>query len=108
MGTYWVAVFQLLISLIFGTTIRNYKAELFAFGARLGEQFEDAILREALTDQSYIHKERKKQEELDIDTASLDIKNNDELAELGRSVTEDVLLKFVRNEIPLFPAEGHK
>jgi large subunit ribosomal protein L44 len=85
----------------------NYTAEIYAFGKRLGETFDDGLLREALTDRSYIHKERKKQEELGIDTAVLDMRDNEELSELGTQITKSVLLEFVRNEIPSFPAEGH-
>ncbi|ODM97938.1 39S ribosomal protein L44, mitochondrial [Orchesella cincta] len=85
----------------------NYKAELYAFGKRLGEEFDDGLLREALTDQSYIHTEREKQEKLGIDTSALEIKNNQELSELGAQVTKDALLQFFQKEIPQFPAEGH-
>lgn len=88
--------------------LRNYKAELFAFGSRLSEQFNDGLLLEAFTDQSYIHQQRKKQEELGIDTAALEIRSNMELSELGAKLTENVLTKFLQKEFPLFPQPGHR
>lgn len=33
----------------------NYDAELYAFGARFGENFEEGLLRTALTHQSHLH-----------------------------------------------------
>lgn len=87
---------------------RNYKAELFAFGSRLNEQFNERLLREALTDQSYIHQERKKQEELGIDTAALEIRSNMELAEFGAKLTENVLKEFLLKEFPLLPQPGQR
>ncbi|CAL8088903.1 unnamed protein product [Orchesella dallaii] len=85
----------------------NYKSELYAFGKRLSEEFDDALLREALTDQSYINKERTKQEELGIDTTLLEIRNNQELSELGAQLAREVLSRFFQKELPLFPEEGH-
>jgi len=44
----------------------NYRAELYAFGKRLGENFEESLLTRAFIDKSFIHEEKKRQEELDL------------------------------------------
>ena len=45
---------------------RNYGAELFAFGCRLGEKFEESLLREALTTEGYAKAEARRQQELGV------------------------------------------
>lgn len=36
----------------------NYNAEIFAFGKRLGEEFNEKLLRQALTHRSYVNKQK--------------------------------------------------
>ena len=45
---------------------RNYGAELFAFGCRLGEKFDESLLREAFTTEEYAKAEAKRQQELGV------------------------------------------
>ena len=45
---------------------RNYNAELYAFAARVGERFDDTLLRKALTDVGYAEAERERQRDLGI------------------------------------------
>ena len=60
-----------MMSVIRGFTVihficRNYGAELFAFGCRLGEKFEESLLREALTTEEYAKAEARRQQELGV------------------------------------------
>ena len=48
------------------SVFRNYGAELFAFGCRLGEKFEESLLREALTTEEYAKAEARRQQELGV------------------------------------------
>lgn len=59
----------------------NLEAELYAFGKRLGEEFDSDLLLQAFTDRSYVIKEELKQKEMDFD---LKMKDNRELAEEGK------------------------
>ncbi|XP_046551087.1 uncharacterized protein LOC124260815 [Haliotis rubra] len=63
----------------------NYDAEIYAFGKRLGEEFEESTLRRALTHRSYIEKEEQRRQELgiDLDAAPLGLTDNQELAATG-------------------------
>ena len=58
----WAALYFNLIH----SVCRNYGAELFAFGCRLGEKFEESLLREAFTTEEYARAEAKRQQELGV------------------------------------------
>nr|XP_027237860.1 39S ribosomal protein L44, mitochondrial-like [Penaeus vannamei] len=84
----------------------NYDAEVYAFGKRLGEQFDNNILREALTDSSYISQERVRQQELGVPEPALTMTSNNELATAGSHIIADYSIKYLRSALPLFPEEG--
>ena len=53
------------------SVFRNYGAELFAFGCRLGEKFEESLLREAFTTEEYAKGEGRRQQELGVQVKDL-------------------------------------
>ncbi|KAK3886336.1 hypothetical protein Pcinc_009512 [Petrolisthes cinctipes] len=84
----------------------NYDAELYAFGKRLQEEFEDEVLRAALTDASYIRQEIQRQQDLGVSSPALMMSSNEELSDGGAKVITDYSSKFLRAALPLFPEEG--
>jgi dsRNA-specific ribonuclease len=64
---------------------RSYNAEVFAFGQRLGEEFNEDVLRKAFTHQSYIQKEQEKRAALGMaeDVIPLNLEDNEQLAKEG-------------------------
>ncbi|XP_042238860.1 39S ribosomal protein L44, mitochondrial-like [Homarus americanus] len=84
----------------------NYDAELFAFGKRLHEEFEGSLLREALTDSSYIAQEMSHQQALGVTSPALTLKSNTELAAAGATVIADYCAKYLRAALPVLPEEG--
>lgn len=85
---------------------RNYDAELYAFGMRLQEEFEDGLLRKALTDASYIKQEIQRQQDLGVSSPALEMSSNEDLADAGAKIITDYSMKFLREALPLFPEEG--
>jgi large subunit ribosomal protein L44 len=85
---------------------RNYQAEIYAFGKRLSEEFDEALLKQAFIDKSYVHKERVRREELGLEAKDIDLKDNSELREIGRDRLTSTLIMFIKKEFPKLPAEG--
>jgi len=88
----------------------NYRAELYAFGKRLGENFEESLLTQAFVDKSFVHEERKRQEELGLnpETVTLPRMDNTELVKRGEELLNKVLASFLQKEFPKLPNEGIK
>ncbi|XP_013111424.2 large ribosomal subunit protein mL44 [Stomoxys calcitrans] len=86
----------------------NYRAELFAFGKRLQEDFQLPLLQTAFTQQSYIAKEEAKQRELGIEDVDIKMSHNNELAAVGDRIVKEYVEAFVVHSLPKLPAEGHK
>uniref|UniRef100_D3TMI2 Large ribosomal subunit protein mL44 n=1 Tax=Glossina morsitans morsitans TaxID=37546 RepID=D3TMI2_GLOMM len=86
----------------------NYRAELFAFGKRLNEDFQIPLLQTALIQESYVAKEKLKQEELGVENVYIQLKHNAELAEHGQRLAKAYIEAFVAHSLPKMPAEGHK
>ncbi|KAH9505575.1 39S ribosomal protein L44, mitochondrial [Bulinus truncatus] len=86
----------------------NYDSEIFAFGKRLGEEFNEATLRQAFIHRSYVEKEKKKREELGLDIKGLtfDLNDNSELAEKGGELLSNYIKVYLRNMYPYFFEEG--
>ncbi|CAG7729476.1 unnamed protein product [Allacma fusca] len=84
----------------------NYNAELYAFGKRLGENFNDDILRTALTDKSYIHQYLKQQEELGLPANQVELQDNNELSVQGMDFISGSVLSTLKEEFPDLPNEG--
>nr|CAG4652183.1 EOG090X0DYO [Triops cancriformis] len=83
----------------------NYDAELYAFGKRLNESFDDAILRQVFTYSSYVYQETKKQRDLGIDTP-LELQDNRELAKEGYELLKRFLYGYLRANLTHLPEEG--
>jgi len=82
----------------------NYTAEIKALQARLGEKMETGLLTRAMTMNSHLEQERKKQEELGVEV-NQEMMDNNELAEKGRSVIHSVLKRWLRGAFPMLPEE---
>lgn len=86
----------------------NYRAELFAFGKRLQEEFQLPLLQTAFTQQSYITQEEQKQRDLGIDEIDLKMENNQKLAEQGLYIIQQYVAAFLQYNLPKVPAEGQQ
>lgn len=84
----------------------NYNAEIFAFGKRLGEEFNDSLLRRALTQRSYIVMEEEKQKSVGIEEPRLELQDNSEFAEQGEKFMKNYIQRYLRTALPRFPEEG--
>uniref|UniRef100_T1ITY2 Large ribosomal subunit protein mL44 n=1 Tax=Strigamia maritima TaxID=126957 RepID=T1ITY2_STRMM len=84
----------------------NYRAELFAFGARLNEKFKEETLKVAFTHQSYIEKEVKQRESLNLPETSIDLKANQFLINHGEVILKDYIKPFLRIGYQFLPEEG--
>lgn len=84
----------------------NYRAELFAFGKRLQEDFQMPLLQTALTQQSYIAKEEAKQRELGIEEIDIQMAHNKELSARGLQIAKEYIEGFVEFSLQKMPTEG--
>lgn len=84
----------------------NYRAELFAFGKRLQEDFQIPLLQTALTQQSYIAKEEAKQRELGIEEIDIQMAHNKELSARGQQIAKEYIEAFVEFSLQKMPTEG--
>jgi len=82
----------------------NYDAELFAFGNRLGEKFDENLLREALTNDSYIEGETKRMSRVGLEP-SLAMKNNKELSRNGELLISKFVKGYLRAVLSRVPEE---
>lgn len=83
----------------------NYKAELAALGARLGETFEPVLLVQAFITNSHVEQERVKQAELGVET-EVAMQDNSDLVMQGTQCIQDTLARWLRGALPYFPEEG--
>lgn len=84
----------------------NYKAEVYSFGKRLSENFEQVLLTQAFIHPSYIVQEELRQREVGVEEPDLHIKDNRELVDLGEEIIRKYVDAFVRVHLPLCPDEG--
>ncbi|XP_055550756.1 39S ribosomal protein L44, mitochondrial [Wyeomyia smithii] len=84
----------------------NYNAEIFAFGKRLSEKFDNKLLQQAFTHRSFIVQEEQKQAEVGIEKPQLGLKDNRELLEAGSKLIEDYVDAFLLTALPKLPREG--
>lgn len=82
----------------------NYKAELYAFGKRLGEEFQEDVLRQALTERSYIELEEEKQRKVGIEP-QLDISDNADLACRGEKFIKAYTEQYLTVVLPSLPSD---
>lgn len=97
-------MFSLLIKFFFLS--RNYHAELFAFGKRLGEEFRKDLLQRAFTHRSYIVQEEMRQKEVGIEDPKLSLEDNQEFIRRGETLMSEYLKCHLRVALPRFPEEG--
>ncbi|GBP05877.1 39S ribosomal protein L44, mitochondrial [Eumeta japonica] len=71
----------------------NYRAELFAFGKRLQEEFDLAALNTAFTLKSYITKEEAKQRELGIE-GDIQMTHNENLKKGATLLPKNMLISL--------------
>lgn len=84
----------------------NLRAELYSFGKRLNEDFDQNLLLEAFTQRSYIIQEEMKQKSLGVEEPELNLRDNRELAEKGHEIINKYVLAFLKCHLPKYPAEG--
>jgi len=84
----------------------NYNSELFALQKRISEDLNESLLRQCLTDHSFVVKERKKQEEVGIDASQVDLKDNRFLADEGLSIIRLHAKNVLSRELSRFPSDG--
>lgn len=86
----------------------NYNAEIYSFGQRLGEEFNEDTLRTVFINRSYIEKEEARRKELGVadDIIPLSLVDNQELAEEGKKIASRYVKAFLRFSYPYFFEEG--
>jgi len=85
----------------------NFEAELYAFGQRLGEEFDEATLRKALQDASHAQKQVEREKEVGLlSDANVALYDNSELAKLGLDIIENYVKAYLRLHFPNLPEEG--
>nr|CAG4640385.1 EOG090X0DYO [Daphnia pulex]SVE85142.1 EOG090X0DYO [Daphnia pulex] len=82
----------------------NYDAEIFAFSNRLGEKFNEATLRTALTHKSYVERETARLSDIGVDSY-LQIQNNEELAVAGGALISKFTNGYLRAVFTRVPEE---
>lgn len=84
----------------------NYKAEIFAFGKRLSEQFDSGVLQQAFTHRSFIAQEERKQLDVGIEKPEVGLRDNRELVQLGERLIGEYVEAFLLTALPKLPTEG--
>lgn len=85
----------------------NPRAELFAFGKRLNESFDQDLLQQAFTLRSYINQEEIRQRNAGIDDPDIgNSKDNRGLAERGSEILGEYVEAFLRVHLPKLPEDG--
>ncbi|XP_060583025.1 large ribosomal subunit protein mL44-like [Ruditapes philippinarum] len=77
----------------------SHDAEIFAFSQRLGENFDENLLKEAFVQRSYVEQEAKKQKDLGLDT-EIDLRDNVELSEKGQKLASRFIKAYLRYSYP--------
>uniref|UniRef100_A0A1L8DXP2 Large ribosomal subunit protein mL44 n=1 Tax=Nyssomyia neivai TaxID=330878 RepID=A0A1L8DXP2_9DIPT len=84
----------------------NYKAEIFAFGKRLHETFDEKLLRQAFTHRSYILQEEMKQKEVGIEEPNVALLDNTQMIQDGDELLTRYLDLYVTSTMPKIPLDG--
>jgi len=85
---------------------RNYDTEIYAFRKRLGEEFNNNLLQQALTERSYIICEEERQKNVGIEEPNLNLSDNKELVTKGSDFIDDIVKRYLRTVLPKLPEEG--
>lgn len=86
----------------------NYNAEIFAFGIRLKEKFNPALLQQAFVDRSFIVQEEMKQRAVGIEEPNLQLTANTSLIKKGEELMTEYIITFLNLSLPKFPRDGIK
>ena len=86
----------------------NYDAEIYAFGIRLKEKFNYALLQQAFVDRSYIVQEEMRQRSVGVENPSLNLSDNSALAKKGEELITEFVISFLNLSLPKFPRDGIK
>lgn len=78
----------------------NNNAELYAFGKRLGEEFDMSLLKQAFTHRTYVVQEEQKQLEVGIEEPVVEIADNRTLIDAGDQLMNDFVKQFVKQTLP--------
>lgn len=85
----------------------NFEAELYAFGRRWGEEFDEPTLRKALCDPSYARQQMERERGVGLgDEDPADENDNTKLRILGRGIIENYVKSYLRTHFPNLPEEG--
>jgi len=83
----------------------SFEAELYAFGQRLGEEFDEGTLRKALQDSSHAEKQLAREKKVGLES-NASLGDNSELASLGLEIIENYTKAYLRTHFPNLPEEG--
>lgn len=86
----------------------NYEKEIFAFGMRLKERFNHAILQQAFVDRSYIVQEEMKQRAVGVENPVINLQDNSSLAKKGEELITEFIISYLNISLPKFPRDGIK
>ncbi|XP_044523527.1 39S ribosomal protein L44, mitochondrial [Gracilinanus agilis] len=88
----------------------DYHAEVQAFCHRLHENFSIELLKTAFVNRCYIESEEARRQKLGVDkeAVALNVRDNQELSEQGRTFSQTCLTQFLGDAYPSLPSEGIK
>lgn len=86
----------------------NNTAELYAFGQRLHEDFNEALLQQAFTHRSYIVQEEHRQQQHGIEAPVTNLLDNQPLIAAGESLLVEHTNLFLLAHFPRLPESGIK
>ncbi|XP_045172029.2 39S ribosomal protein L44, mitochondrial-like [Mercenaria mercenaria] len=83
----------------------SHDSEIYAFSQRLGEKFDEKLLKQAFVQSSYVEQEIEKQKDLGLDV-EVDIEDNFELAQKGHLLASRFIKAYLRYSFPQLFEEG--
>ncbi|XP_052075709.1 39S ribosomal protein L44, mitochondrial-like isoform X1 [Mytilus californianus] len=86
----------------------NYNSEIYAFGKRYGEDFDESFLRKAFITSDYRQAEEESRRQLGIDLESVPVGvvDNSELAQKGEQIASRYIKAYLRHSYPMMLEEG--
>ncbi|KAH3890858.1 hypothetical protein DPMN_014947 [Dreissena polymorpha] len=83
----------------------NHASEVYAFGKRLGEEFDEQKLAQAFIQKSFVESEKEKQKNLGL-LLDVNVEDNTKLAHEGRILASDFVKAYLRYSYPHLFEEG--